>query len=308
MWGRSRPSLHPPAKALFYVVLSVLRFGILTVKHSKVWDRSKYRSSFRTDSHKASDWEYRNRAVIRMLLRKRLFGSLYMIRFDASLYYHASLYIMRFGASLYYHALSYIMRFPTSIYIMRLVHDYISCIIIHHAIWWIAKYHASLYYIIHHYIWCDVVHHYIIMHHCISCVFVHQYISCVWCMTIYHASLYIMPFGGSQYISCVWCITILSCITIDHAIWCITKYHASLYYTIHHYIWCVLVHHCISCITIYMIRFGMVGRKCNIASLLRELVFVAGVKKYFGAIRSTSIAKIYIRIWLLDRISQTETV
>ena len=135
---------------------------------------------------KASDWEYHNRVVIRMRLRKRLFGSLYMIRFDASLYiisfgaslyYHASLYIMRFGASryyhaslyiirfdasLYYHASLYIMRFRRSIYIMRLVHDYISCIIIHHAIWWITIYIMRL------------VHHYIIMHQYRSCYFVHH--------------------------------------------------------------------------------------------------------------------------------------
>ena len=110
--------------------------------------------------------------------------------------YHASLYIVRFGTSLYYHASLHIMRFRTSIYIMRLVHDYISCITIEHAIWCITKYHASLYYIMHHYIWCVLAHHY-----------------------IYHASLYI-----------------------------------------------------------YMMRFGMVGRKFNFASLLRELVFVAGVK------------------------------
>ena len=181
MWGRSQPSLHPPAKALFYVVLSVL--GFFTIRGL---DRSMYRRSLRRDSQKASDWEYHNRVVIRMRLRKRLFGSLYMIRFDASLYiisfgaslyYHASLYIMRFGASryyhaslyiirfdasLYYHASLYIMRFRTSIYIMRLVHDYISCIIIHHAIWWITIYIMRL------------VHHYIIMHHYRSCYLVHH--------------------------------------------------------------------------------------------------------------------------------------
>ena len=149
------------------------------------------------------------------------------------------------------------------------------------------RFGASLYICMHHYISCVLVYHYIIMHHYISCVFVHQYISCVCCMTIYHASLYIMRFGGAQYISCAWCMTILSCITIEHAIWGITKYHASLY--------------------IYMMCFGMVGRKCNFASLLRECLLQA-LKKYFGAIRSTSIAKIYIWIWLLDRISQSETV
>ena len=189
MWSESALPT-PPAMALFYVVLSVLRFGILAVKHFEVWDRPKHRSSLLRDSHKASDWEYRNRAAIRMRLRKGLFWSLCMIRFDASLY------------------------------------------------------------IMHHYISCVLVHHYIIMHYHISCVFLHQYISCVWCMTIYHASLYIMRFGGSQYISCVWCIT---------------KYHASLYYIMHHYRWCVLVHRYISCITIYMMRFGVVGRKCNFA-------------------------------------------
>ena len=134
MWSESALPT-PPAKALFYVVLSVLRFGILAVKHFEVWDRPKHRSSLLRDSHKASDWEYRNRAAIRMRLRKGLLWSLCMIRFDASLYimhhyiscvfvhqyiscvwcmtiYHASLYIMRFGGAQY-------------IYIMRLVHDYI---------------------------------------------------------------------------------------------------------------------------------------------------------------------------------------
>ena len=33
-------------------------------------------------------------------------------------------------------------------------------------------------------------------------------------------------------------------------------------------------------------RFDMVGRKWNFASLLRELVFDAGVEKYFGAFLS----------------------
>ena len=36
MWGLSQPTLHPPAKALFYVVLSALGFGILAVKHCEV--------------------------------------------------------------------------------------------------------------------------------------------------------------------------------------------------------------------------------------------------------------------------------
>ena len=37
MWGRSQLILHTPARALFYVVLSVLGFGILAVKQFEVW-------------------------------------------------------------------------------------------------------------------------------------------------------------------------------------------------------------------------------------------------------------------------------
>ena len=37
MWSRSQPCLPPPAKALFYVVLSVLKFEILSVKHFEVF-------------------------------------------------------------------------------------------------------------------------------------------------------------------------------------------------------------------------------------------------------------------------------
>ena len=186
-------------------------------------DWSKFRSSLRRDSHKASDWEYRNRT---------------------------SLYMVCFGASLY------------------ITHHHISYVLVHH------------YIIMHHYISCVLVHHYIIMHHYISCVFVYHYISCI---TIYHKSLYIMH----PYISCV---------LVHH------------YIIIRHYIpcvyWCIIIYQA----SLYMMRFGMVGQKWIFASLLRELVFGAGVEKYFGAFLSTSTGKIYIWILSLYLISQAETV
>ena len=123
MWGRRLPSLPPPAKALCYIVLSVLRFVILTVKYFEVWDWTKYPSSLRRDSQKASDWERRNRTAIRMWLRKLLFGSLYMMCFWSI------------------NILSCITIYRASLYIN--MHHYISCITI---------YHASLY-IMHHCIW-----------------------------------------------------------------------------------------------------------------------------------------------------------
>ena len=208
MWSRRQPCLPPPAKVLFCVVLSVLKFGILTVKHFEIFGLVKIISSLRGDSHKASDWKYRNRT------------SLYMVSFGASPF-------------IMHHNISYV-----------LVHRYI---------------------IMHHYIACVLVHHYIIMHHYISCVFVHHYISCI---TIYHKSIYIMH----HYISCS---LVQRYIIMHYFLWCVLVHH---YIIIRHYIpcvyWCITIYQA----SLYMMRFGMVGQKLIFASLLREIVFGAGVE------------------------------
>ena len=147
------------------------------------------------------------------------------------------------------------------------MYHYISCVFVHR------------YIIMHHYISCVLVHHYIIMHYHISCVFLHQYISCVWCMTIYHASLYIMRYGGSLNIMHHYIISYIiiydafRCITIYQASLYIMRFGASLYYhaslyimrfrtsiyimrLVHDYISCIIIHHAIRWSTIYIMRFG----------------------------------------------------
>ena len=137
MWGRSQPTLHPPAKALFYVVLCVLGFRIFAVNHFEVWIGQSI--------------EGRYVEICKRLQTKNIIIALLSGCVCAS---------DCLGRYIWY----------------VLMHHYISCITIYRAFWYITilscitTYHAFSYiniyhafgawlYIMHHYRTCDLVHH-----------------------------------------------------------------------------------------------------------------------------------------------------
>ena len=138
MWGRSQPTLHPPAKALFYVVLCVLGFRIFAVNHFEVWIGQSI--------------EGRYVEICKRLQTKNIIIALLSGCVCASDCLGRYIWYV-----LMHHYISCITIYRAFWYIAIL-----SCIIIHHAIWWITIYIMRL------------VHHYVIMHHYRSCYLVHH--------------------------------------------------------------------------------------------------------------------------------------